>query len=57
MNINKPTGIKVGFGAMAVKGIIIKVLICPFPGLFLYIKPPELIPGGLTKRLNYFSAG
>lgn len=57
MNINKPTGIKVGFGAMAVKGIIIKVLICPFPGLFLYIKPPEYQLGGLAKQLNYFSAG
>ena len=56
MNINKPTGIKVGFGAMAVKESIIKVLIWPLPG-FLYINPPEVILGGITKQLNYFSAG
>lgn len=57
MNINKPTGIKVGFGAMAVKESIIKVLIWPLPGLFLYINPPEYQLGGIYKQLNYFSAG
>ena len=46
MNINKPTGIKVGFGAMAVKGIIIKVLICPFPGLFFIYKAPRVLTRG-----------
>lgn len=38
MNINKPTGIKVGFGAMAVKGIIF----CPLPGLFFIYKAPRV---------------
>ena len=41
---------------MAVKGIIIKVLIYPLSG-FLYINPPEYQLGGITKQLNYFSAG